>query len=73
VSGKVFDTTQSAYVMSGVVAAYTTQKFAHQSSLHYPCNSDNLLSQINIRAIALQTAAYFEYPQMIPVFVHVHS
>lgn len=70
-SEKVFDTTQSACVMSGVVAVYTMQKFVHQSILYYPCNSDNLLSQINNRAIALQTAAYFLYLQINPAFVHV--
>jgi hypothetical protein len=68
---KVFDNTQSACVLSGVVAACTMQKFAHQSILLYLRSSDNLLSQINNRAITLQTAAYFEYLQNIPAFVHI--
>jgi len=68
---KVFDNTQSACVLSGVVAACAMQQFAHQSVLLYLCNSDNLLSQINNRAITLQTAEYFEYLQNIPAFVHI--
>ena len=47
VGEKVFDTTQSACALSGAVAASTMQKFAYQCVLLYPCNSDNLLSQIN--------------------------
>lgn len=70
---KVFDITQGACVLSGVVAACTMQKFAHQSILLYLCNSDSLLSQINNRAITLQTAAYSEYLQTIPAFVHILS
>jgi len=57
---KVFDITQGACVLSGVVAACTTQKFAYQSISLYLCNSDSLLSQINNRVIALQNAAYSE-------------
>jgi len=70
---RVSDTTQGACVLSGVVAACTMQKFAHQSILLYLCNSDSLLSQINNRAITLQTAAYFEYLQTITAFVHMLS
>jgi hypothetical protein len=73
VGEKVFDTTKSACVLLGVVAACTMQEFAHQSSLQYLCTSDGLLSQINNRAITLQTAAYFEYLQMIPACVHALS
>jgi hypothetical protein len=70
---KVFDTTQSVCVLAGVVAACTMQKFAHQSVLLHQCNSDSLLSQINNHAITLETAAYFEYLQNIPAFVHILS
>ena len=70
---KVFDTTESACVLSAFVAVCTMQKFAHQSILLYLCNSDNLLSQINNRGITLQTAEYFECLQNIPAFVHILS
>jgi hypothetical protein len=73
VGEKVLNTTQSACALSGGVAACTMQKFAYQSVLLYPCNSDSLLSQINNRAFTLQTAAYFEYLQNIPAFVHILS
>jgi len=68
---KVFDITQGACILSGVVAACKMQNFVHQSILLYQCNSDSLLSQINNRAITLQTAAYSEYLQTIPAFVHI--
>ena len=75
---KVFDTTKSACVLSGVVTACTMQKFAHQSSWRYLRNSDNLLSQINNRAIALQVLHILNihihaHTQMIPAFVHIIS